>query len=204
MMHDDDRIMPGYIERVVELMNSDASLACVATNALIINEKQQVSERKFHDTTVDLRIGSVLELLECYFGSIPYSVMPFPAYCYRLSAIQGLAMATLAAGKYSDVLFLCSVVERGAMLWIREPLYVYRFHSSNDSCRVDFSALRSLLAILSDSYAAGDLRAPFLRALHYQASLRYFLIYSLRSFLRPFARPFKKGFCCIRAYFGSS
>lgn len=132
LFHDDDIMLPGYLERMVSVMNEQTELAALGCNAWIMRD-QQITEKKFVNQLEEQKLFTTPEALVTPYLQILTSVAPFPGYMYRSEKVRGLCLKHHEGGKYADVSFLMKVASRGPVCWLGEPLMKYRFHSGNDS-----------------------------------------------------------------------
>jgi hypothetical protein len=70
-------------------------------------------------------------LLRRYFSHHQLGIAPLPSYIYKKEALQDLRF-NISGGKYSDVQWLSRWTVKGPVMWISEPMMVYRMHESND------------------------------------------------------------------------
>ena len=134
VFHDDDVMLEGYVQRMYDQIKGDLNCAALGCNAYVYGNNS-----KLYSTHKSDRIENQAKLLRGYFG-IKTSCPPFPSYMYRSSLVKGLANDNSEAGKYSDVTFLCKVLERGCIRWVSEPNMIYRFHNNNDSRKSDLGS----------------------------------------------------------------
>lgn len=167
MFHDDDRLMPNYVQVMLGFMESNPNVAAAACNARVLSGNRE-TERTFMPKVDGFRlIHRSDDFFESYLriGIDGGSIAPFPGYIYRRAMLQGIVLSPKEAGKYSDVSFLSKLLAKGALAWVYKPLMWYRFHDNNDSGSVSitaaFALLRYMLAnseISRKSVAARDYR----------------------------------------------
>jgi glycosyltransferase involved in cell wall biosynthesis len=152
IMHDDDRLMPQFLNRLVQTLEKNPSLSAAAANAHLIDSDSIPKGSTMIKESNDILLSSPQELLWQYFGDNAYNIAPFPAYIYRRKAIEDIHLNEEMGGKHSDVSYLCKVTERGPVQWFSEPLYVYRQHASNDTRAYSVGDRISLLNYLDKRY----------------------------------------------------
>jgi glycosyltransferase involved in cell wall biosynthesis len=131
LFHDDDLLAPGYVERVLGAIVRHPQAAAIGVNAWIAEEGRP-QRLSFSTNGAEHLVRDAGQLAAHYFSRYQIGIAPFPGYVYARASVRGLRFDP-AEGKYSDVSWLLRVVERGAMVWIVEPLMTYRLHATNDS-----------------------------------------------------------------------
>ena len=130
IVHDDDRLMPNFLEATVGLMSSDDELIAVSTNGHRIDEKgDSIGQNLIPDPP-----GNVLyfkDERELAFRT-SNNFMPFPNMVYRNGYPQRPKIRE-EFGKISDSIFLIDLARSGKMAIINELLYEYRVHGDQDS-----------------------------------------------------------------------
>ncbi|HEY0819977.1 MAG TPA: glycosyltransferase family 2 protein [Rhizobacter sp.] len=144
LFHDDDLLAPTYAERVMQVLARHPEVAAIGVNAWI-DEDGRPRRLSFVTRGTEHLVRDAGQLAAHYFSRYQIGIAPFPGYVYARAAIEGLRFDP-AEGKYSDVSWLLRVVERGAMVWIVEPLMTYRLHATNDSRHESIADRLRLLA----------------------------------------------------------
>ena len=155
LFHDDDVMLSNYVSEFWKAQTLFPEAATFGTNAII--ERHGISSG-FSFKAAKPYIGPISpnDLLRRYFSHHQLGIAPFPSYIYQSSTLNGLQFDS-AGGKYSDVQWLSRWCIKGPMIWIAEPMMVYRFHESNDgNLESRFDRLR-FLAYLKSSQ---DLFSP--------------------------------------------
>ncbi len=129
--HDDDLMLPNFVENFFKAQNLFPNALAFGANA--IAEKNGVSGKHFFQSVGSYTVGiTPKKLAEKYFSRHQLGVAPFPSYVYKKSAMGSLRFDS-DWGKYGDVTWLLNVASCGEIVWINEPLMVYRLHEGNDS-----------------------------------------------------------------------
>lgn len=129
--HDDDLMLPNFTSKF--FMAQSQFPAAVAFGANALTEKNGVSGKPFFQSVGFHTVGiTPKKLTERYFSRHQLGVAPFPSYVYKKSAIKPLRFDS-DWGKYGDVTWLLTVASCGEIIWINEPLMIYRLHDGNDS-----------------------------------------------------------------------
>jgi glycosyltransferase involved in cell wall biosynthesis len=131
LFHDDDLLAPRHIERLRDAMAAHPEAAAIGINGWIVEEGRPRHLSFTTRGTIHV-VRDARQLAAHYFSRYQIGIAPFPGYVYAKAKLAGLRFDA-AGGKYSDVSWLLRVAERGAMVWIVEPLMTYRLHASNDS-----------------------------------------------------------------------
>lgn len=132
IFHDDDRVRPGYLRRLMGVLDSKPELAGVACDAFVL-QGDQLTTNHYSKLSKPSVIQAPGQLLTRYFAMDARRPAPFPSYMYRTSLLRGLCLRFEEGGKYADVAFLAALLGRGPLLWLPEPLIDYRIHANNDS-----------------------------------------------------------------------
>lgn len=131
LFHDDDIMLPQFISCVRNAIAKYPNAVAYGANSL--TEINGITGKNFFTSNREYLINnSSRELLARYFARYQLGVAPFPSYVYRKSAIQGIRFDP-RWGKYGDVTWLLSVACHGFIVWLNEPLMIYRLHDGNDS-----------------------------------------------------------------------
>ena len=131
LFHDDDLMLPGFVENFLDAQNLFSGAVAFGANA--IAEKNGVNGKNFFESAGVYTVGITPKILATrYFSRHQLGVAPFPSYVYKKSAIQSLYFNP-SWGKYGDVTWLLNVASRGELIWINQPLMIYRLHDTNDS-----------------------------------------------------------------------
>jgi glycosyltransferase involved in cell wall biosynthesis len=131
LFHDDDLMLPNFVENFFKAQNLFPNAVAFGANA--IAEKNGVSEKHFFQSVGSYTTGiTPKKLAEKYFSRHQLGVAPFPSYIYKKSGIQAFRFDP-GWGKYGDVTWLLSIASSGEVVWINEPLMIYRLHDGNDS-----------------------------------------------------------------------
>lgn len=131
LFHDDDLMLPDFTAKFFEAQNLFSEAVAFGANA--IAEKNGVRGKNFFQSAGVYTVGITPKILAArYFSRHQLGVAPFPSYVYKKSAIQSLYVNP-SLGKYGDVTWLLSVASRGELIWINQPLMIYRLHDGNDS-----------------------------------------------------------------------
>src|SRR5574344_870757 len=134
LFHDDDIMMPDYIETMYDAINGTPYAAvgcnCYEMNNSLITKTMMLKSHK------DIVIASVDDLVHQYCVQ---SIVPYPSYIYSKRLCASLTYKT-TAGKYSDVLWLMNLISVGPHLWIHSPHMYYRWHLSQDSTINDYAS----------------------------------------------------------------
>lgn len=131
LLHDDDAVKPDYIE-AIRAAFADPAVVAVSTNAQI-EGAQGSSQTLFASLPADQTLHKPDELLVAYFAQSTNMFCPFSLYAYRRATLLERRYRDDVAGKYSDVSFIASLLELGAIRWLAAPLGIVGHHGDNDS-----------------------------------------------------------------------
>lgn len=132
LFHDDDIMMCSFVEKLYDtiVQTSCAAVACNAKRLL----DDRFTDKVINSMKSDKIIGSADDLFYAYKKG---EINPFPGYMYCTDYIKEMDQS-FGAGKYSDVVFLLKLLEKGRILWLSDPLMYYRIHADQDSQQYDF------------------------------------------------------------------
>lgn len=149
--HDDDVMLPSFIEVLVNLLSKNHGLAAVAPNAEILisgnNEKKY-----FHRIKNKTIISNGLQMAKKYFEFYGEGYPPFPGYMYRSCMLKNKSFEMDKAGRHSDFTFIESLLDEGAICWLPDVLMKYRLHSQSSSVTEDLRARKKLINHLANKY----------------------------------------------------
>jgi glycosyltransferase involved in cell wall biosynthesis len=131
LFHDDDLMSPNYVENFSRAWRLFPEAVAFGTNALVEQHKN-FTGLSFKAARGYLGPINPNDLLRRYFSHHQLGIAPLPSYIYKKDALQGLRF-DVSGGKYADVQWLSQWAAKGQMIWISEPMMVYRLHEGNDS-----------------------------------------------------------------------
>jgi hypothetical protein len=124
-------MLPNFTSKFFKAQNQFPDAVAFGANA--ITEKNGETGKPFFQS-VGFHVSGITpkKLAERYFSRHQLGIAPFPSYVYKKSAIKSLRFDS-DWGKYGDVTWLLTVASCGEIVWINEPLMIYRLHDGNDS-----------------------------------------------------------------------
>jgi glycosyltransferase involved in cell wall biosynthesis len=163
MFHDDDLLLPGYIDKAITALQRDPSLCAVACNAYIMKngEKGSIFLR---DAKSNQLLSCDHQLLERYFDLWGGGAPPWSTYIYRSACLSQDYVDTTIAGKYSDLAFLLYILSHGSFLWLAKPYAFYRVHDLSDNSEFVFKDKLRLLNYSHKRYGLSKSSYTFLNA----------------------------------------
>jgi len=139
MMHDDDRLLPQFTERMVTFLEAHPDVIAVACNAHVIDDSgNRVGSRLCREEREKEKIFKDQPELVLHSSR---SFLPFPSIVYRNGLPQKVPLKE-EYGKVGDSIFLCELAEHGKMAYLDEALFEYRVHSGQDSSIWPFNEIR--------------------------------------------------------------
>lgn len=146
LFHDDDLMLSNYVSSFWSAQRRFPDAIAFGGNALVEKNNHVIGEA--FKAAVDCEVIACPDALAAkYFSRHQLGISPFPSYVYRRSNTCMLAF-DLHAGKYSDVQSLLQLANCGPLIWVKEPVMVYRLHGSNDSNTESFGDRLRFLAFL--------------------------------------------------------
>ena len=133
LFHDDDVMLPNYIETMVDLMDLNPNISALGCNAYVLNGTD-VSKKLMMGSFNGFKVlKSNVELINPYLEIGSITPAPFPGYMYRRKFLNSLNLKSEHGGKFADITFLAKTFRTAPIAWLSEPLFKYRIHASNDS-----------------------------------------------------------------------
>ena len=130
LFHDDDLMLPAYVENFWWTQSYFPDAVAFGTNAQfeLFKKPAGLSFRAAGNYVGPI---SPDNLLRRYFSHHQLGIAPLPSYIYKKNALNDLRF-NVTGGKYSDVQWLSQWASQGDLIWINEPMMVYRLHETND------------------------------------------------------------------------
>jgi glycosyltransferase involved in cell wall biosynthesis len=138
VMHDDDRLLPNFIERMYDFLSMNDNIIAVSCNASIIDNNGVSNGRtliKKSKTKVQIFSDSA-EMAIRYSKSF----IPFPTVVYKRGFLEQIQIRH-EFGKVLDAILLCELASLGPIAYLDEEPYEYRQHSGQDSYDLPFELL---------------------------------------------------------------
>lgn len=130
LFHDDDLMLPNFVNDFWKAQSLFPEVVAFGANAIV--ERHGVGAGlSFKSARPYVGPISSNDLLRRYFSHHQLGIAPLPSYVYKTSDLNGLHF-DVSGGKYTDVQWLSQCCAKGPMMWITEPMMVYRLHDSND------------------------------------------------------------------------
>jgi cellulose synthase/poly-beta-1,6-N-acetylglucosamine synthase-like glycosyltransferase len=188
LFHDDDVMLPNYIETMVDLMDLNPNISALGCNAYVL-KGTDVSKRLMMGSFKGFKVlKSNVELINPYLEIGSISPAPFPGYMYRREFLDASNVRPEHGGKYSDITFLVKTFRAAPIAWLSEPLFKYRIHASNDSKAESLLDRLSLMRYLyshegvaKNSNAACEMRFKFWGLWWWSQSLGFSWLHGFQS-----------------------
>jgi glycosyltransferase involved in cell wall biosynthesis len=142
VMHDDDRLLPSFLERQRTFLLAHPEIIAVACNAHEIDERGVRTGKTLHNP----RRRRAVEFFPSRSRMVALytrTYLAFPSVFYRTPFPAEVPMPE-EYGQVADVVFLCELARLGVVAYVNEPLWEYRVHSGQDSSRFNQEFLRRL------------------------------------------------------------
>ena len=129
LMHDDDRLMPRFLEEMSRELDQHPELVAVASNGDCIDHQgKSMGARLLHPHIGNRVFRNRAELAELYADWF----LPFPTVVYVKKHLTKVRINE-EYGKQWDAIFLCDLAEVGPISFLDRPLFEYRLHPQQDS-----------------------------------------------------------------------
>jgi GT2 family glycosyltransferase len=144
LMHDDDCILPTFIERQVDFLSQHPEVVASGCNGYLIDQSGHRIGRRLKDKgrrRVEYYENSAA-MAELYSRSF----LPYPSIVYRNKMPQRIGFDD-KFGQQGDVIFIVRLANLGPIAFLEEDLFEYRIHQGQDS-----NALREDLYRLKEDF----------------------------------------------------
>lgn len=143
LLHDDDRLCPGFLETQIRLLDKDASVVAVSCNGYFIDE----AGNRTGGTLTPAAGGGPVEIYTCS-GQVALkyasnSCVPFSPAVYRSEVARSVKFRE-EFGKVCDAVYFCDLAEIGPIAYQTTPLYECRVHSGQDSSYFPYVLMNQL------------------------------------------------------------
>jgi glycosyltransferase involved in cell wall biosynthesis len=154
LFHDDDTMESEFVENILNQFKLTPNVAAVGTNGFLMTSTGQNMGGKCYFTSCN-RIDSFSDkrnfLMRYLVGDLG-GVSPFCSYAYNAELIRGLYPDYSRARNYCDAVFLADVLERGAIIWLNQPLVRVRCHDENLSFASGVSDYKGFLNLIRTEF----------------------------------------------------
>jgi glycosyltransferase involved in cell wall biosynthesis len=134
IMHDDDRVLPKFIETMTRLLDEHPDASAAYPNGYTMNSNG------VRNGTVGTQEDDGFEVLANEKDvSLSYArgnSIPFPFVVYRNECLQKIAL-DFNLGLLNDIGYICRVAEKGPIIHHHARLSEYRIHSNQESKEID-------------------------------------------------------------------
>lgn len=135
LFHDDDLMLPTYINTLYTKLRSDESLSAISCNSQkILDSGKTDSSKTYVKLNSDIRFQESHLFLRRYLNAELGGVAPFSAYMYRNEKVK-VKPNHNDARRYSDACFLTHLLAEGDILWVNSVCTLTRYHNENESHR---------------------------------------------------------------------
>ena len=135
MLHDDDLLEPAYIEEVINLADSDESVAIVGTGWNVIDKDGSVIKTRTYPA-IDRPV--VLSEEEYFYHNLEGLSFPWSGTLIRMACIDGVRFEYEKYNIASDTVFLNKLAINNRVGYIPRPLFNYRSHTDQITQKMDF------------------------------------------------------------------
>jgi len=136
IMHDDDRVLPSFLERMVELLEKNPSFSAATSKGYFIDSTGKRTRHFFHSNpAADLTLHSQSEVALSYSKG---EGIAFPFVVIRNGTIQRVNRSA-GLGIVDDLTCMCRIAEIGPIIKSHLRLFEYRIHGSQESTLIDQS-----------------------------------------------------------------
>jgi glycosyltransferase involved in cell wall biosynthesis len=138
IMHDDDRILPSFLEQMVNLLEKNPSFSAATSKGYCIDTSgKRIGYMTKSKPTTEIIFRSQSEVALHYSRG---EGIPFPFVVIRNGLIQ-LVDRSAGLGIVDDVAIMCRIAEIGPIIKSPMRLFEYRIHESQESNLIDESLM---------------------------------------------------------------
>lgn len=161
IFHDDDIMLPDMVEKLYTCLSTHSNLVAVACNAYML--KGDIFTLDKIVGTKDVMYDTTDKMVKNYMRR--KDVPLFPSYMYNMDILKEERLHYNRGQKYADAAFICSLLLKGKIFFISQPLFYYRIHSLQDSHSFDSKGYSQLYHYLIDisSFSKYDKDITFFR-----------------------------------------
>jgi len=145
IFHDDDIMLPNFLEVLMDTIEKSELLAAVGCSALVINGTGKQRGLFKGGIKSNQIIDSPRQVFKHYAHRRYDYHVPFPSYVYRARLVHSVPFDLPQCGKHADVYFLMDIASRAQILWIPQALMHYRMHDGNDRTNFDLGGRLALI-----------------------------------------------------------
>jgi len=136
IMHDDDRILPSFLEQMIDLLEKNPLYSAATSKGYLIDSSgRRTGYFSRPASPIDLVFHSQNEVALYYSKD---ECLPFPFIVIRNGAIQRVSRSA-DLGILDDVACMCRIAEIGPVIKSHLRLFEYRIHESQESKSIDQS-----------------------------------------------------------------
>jgi len=134
LFHDDDALLPGYCQTILEAYARHPNASAIGCNAFKVDEHGK-ELGLFHTRRSEKIITDEAWFLSQYIPSteLEKGIAPFPSYCYTYDALKAEHVNERDGGPCADVSFVGKKLCYGPIIWLATPLMQYTVHSQSGS-----------------------------------------------------------------------
>jgi len=131
LFHDDDLLLPEFAKTMMQCAREHPEAIAIGCNAYIERFGKLETRTSFRSFRKREILTSMRDLAARYFSRAQSGFPPFPGYIYNRSMVNSQRFPP-EGGKYVDVTWLLGLIRKGLVVWITQPLMIYRTHGGND------------------------------------------------------------------------
>lgn len=140
IFHDDDIMYSNMVANLYSKIKKTNAVA-VGCNAFLLRNGIK-TKKMFLNTSINYYLNTPAEIAVQY---IKKEIIPFPSYIYNKKLVDDLRLDVEKGGKYCDSSFICSLANKGTVIFMNNPLMGYNLHNGQDSASHDFSMYLKLI-----------------------------------------------------------
>jgi len=179
IMHDDDRILPSFLEQMIDLLEKNPSYSAATCKGYLIDPSGKRTGNFFRSNKAkDLIFHSQSEVA---LGYAKGDGVAFPFVVIRNGTIQRVNRSA-GLGIVDDMACMCRLANIGPMIKSHLKLFEYRVHESQESMLIDSSLREKRNQFLLES-ADGERTKNRIRRNIYGIETSVFMAHSIKRIL---------------------
>jgi len=170
ILHDDDRLLPDFLEKMVGTMEAEDRLVAVSSNGYRIDGEGRRTSLKMLPGEPD----GIVYLRSRVEAALRYShgYVPFPNIVYRNGYPQLVSMKE-EFGKVMDSVFIIDLAAHGWIGILDELLFEYRHHAGQDSSEFPEDLLQKKEDFILSIGEGSDLKREITKRVRLRQSRRF-------------------------------
>ena len=132
IMHDDDRLCENFIDRQINLLESNKDVVAISCNGYLIDEQGVRTGHQIFSDLTDSKIEMYRSGSEVAMRYASDRCIPFSPTVYQTEVLRKVNLRE-EYGKAMDAVLFCDLADQGIVAYQSNALYECRIHGGQDS-----------------------------------------------------------------------